>query len=123
MSVAYEKIHYDRFTVQISGSGFHHLRSYALTDNTALRFEIVLVGRQTDGANRALFRRVGLFYRQGGGPVHIQGSTWDTPETRKSSPNLDIKYVLGASSLEIQVSNAGSAATKWSGYVTITAVK
>lgn len=123
MAVARERLHYDRFSVLITPSGFQNLRSYPIIDNTVVRFEITVAARQADGANRALFKRVGLFYRQAGGPVQIQGTQWQTLETTKSDLGFNLKFLLGSSALVIQAKNAGNVATRWVGYVDLIVVK
>lgn len=117
MATARERIHFDKFNKLIVPSGFQLLKSYPIKDNRVFRFSITVVGRQTDGANRVLFSRVGLFFRQAGGPVQIQGATWQTEETVKSDFNMDIRFVLGPTDLVIQVKNAGAVSTRWAGYV------
>lgn len=123
MPAAPERVHYDKFNIVIVPAGFQNLRSYPIINNTVIRFEITVAARQLDGANRAMFRRVGLFYRQIGGPVQIQGTHWQTPETEKSSLGFGIKYLLGSSALVIQVKNAGNVATRWTGFVDLITVK
>ena len=117
MSTARERIHFDKFNVLIVPPGYQVLRTYPIKDNRTFRFSITVVARQTDGTNRAMFTRTGLFFRQAGGPVQIQGPTWHATETSKSDDTMDIKFILGATDLVVQVRNAGSVSTKWGGYV------
>lgn len=123
MPAAQERVHYDKFNIIIVPPGFQNLKSYTIIDNAVIRFEITVAARQTDGANRAMFKRVGLFYRQGGGPVQIQGTQWQTTETEKSALGFGIKYLLGSSALVIQVKNAGNVSTRWVGHVDLITVK
>ena len=119
MPVARERVHSDRFNLVIGSPGYQNLRTYNILDNTVIRFEITVVARQSDGANRAKFRRIGLFYREAGGPVQLQGTQWQTAETDKSDLAFDIKFIPGSNTLAIQVKNASSTATRWVGYVDI----
>jgi len=97
------------------------VRTYTLSDQSVLRLEITVAARQTDGLNRASFRRVGLFYNEGG-TVRIQGPTWQSLDTTKSDLNLDIQYTLGSGTITVQVKNASAVPTRWSGYVDVVCV-
>jgi len=88
-----------------------------------VRFEVVVAARQIDGANRAMFKRTGLFYRDGGSPVKIQGPTWLADQTAKSAPSLDINYSLGASDISLLVKNAAAVSTRWVGYINKTEIQ
>jgi hypothetical protein len=118
MARALERVHYDKFSVIISPSGFQNLRTYQLAVGKVLRFEITVAARQIDGVNRASFKRVALFYNESG-TVQIQGPTWQSEETFKSSNNMDIKFILGVGSITIQVKNASAISTKWNGQTDI----
>lgn len=113
-----EKAHFDRFSTVIAASGFQDLKTYTLQDNTVLRLEVTLTARQSDGGTRASFKRVALLYREGG-PVALEGPTWQAVDTVKSDPNIDIQYVLGPSSITLRVRNAGAQPTRWAGHVDI----
>ena len=117
MADVVERPHYDRFSALVVPVGFQTIRTYPMRDNAVWRLEITVAARQTDGANRASFRRSILLYRQAGGPVQMQGSLWHTVETTKSHLDIDISYILGANSFSIQVKNAGAVSTRWSGIV------
>lgn len=118
MSVARERIHFDRYSIVVANPGYQLIRNYPIKEDSVNRIEVVLAARQSDGIHRAVFKRIGLFYRIGTGPVLIQGTRWQTTETFKSDNNLDVQYILGPSSLSIQVQNAasGTISTHWSGY-------
>lgn len=117
MAVARERLHFDRFSLLVTPSGYQTLRTYPVKDNSVIKFDITLTVRQTDGANRAIFKRSGLFFRESAGPVQLQGLQWQTLETVKSDENLNVKFLLGATDLVIQVRNAGNVATRWTGFV------
>lgn len=117
MAVARERIHYDKFSVIIIPPSYQTLRTYPIKEDTVVRFEVTVAARQTDGAQRAILKRTGLFFRIGSGPVQVQGPTWLSDQTEKSSKNMDIKYILGATDLVVQVRNAGNISTRWNGYV------
>ena len=117
-----ERVHFDKFSVLVTPAGYQLLKVYTIPDNSVVRFELTVAARQTDGANRAMFKRIGLFYRQSAGAVQIQGPTWHTVDTQKSDLNMSVKYVLGATTLTIQVRNAGSVSTRYTGHVDLIAV-
>lgn len=117
-----ERVHFDKFSILITPSGYQNLRTYNVLEHRVMRFEITVVARQIDGIHKATFKRMGLFFRDAG-TVLIQGQTWHATDTFKSNINMDIKYVLGASTLTIQVRNAGAIATRWNGHVDIINVK
>lgn len=117
MAIAREKKHFEKFSVLIVPAGFQTLKTYPVKDNSVIRFSITLTVRQTDGSHRALFTRTGLFFRQSAGPVQIQGSQWQSDSTSKSDNNMDVRFILGATDLVIQVRNAGAVGTRWAGFV------
>jgi len=123
MAVARERVHYDRFSILIVPSGYQALRSYPVKEGSVVRFEITIAARQIDEANRATFKRIGLFYREGSSNLQHQGKLWHTMDTIKSDDNMDIKYNLSADRINIQVRNASNVPTRWSGYVDIISIK
>jgi len=117
MATSRKRTFSDLFNVYVIQEGWQVLRTYPIADNSSVRFEIVLNARQSDGAQRGIFKRVGCFFRHGGGPVQVQGKFWQTNETRKSHPEMDVRYVLSPTSIVIQVKNASIVPTYWVGYV------
>lgn len=117
-----ERVHYDKFSVLITPAGYQNLRVYNIDDGRVWRFEVTLAARQTDGAQRATFKRMGLFYREGGN-VQIHGPTWHATDTFKSDTNMDIRYVLGPTTITVQVKNAAAVSTRWNGHTDIITVK
>lgn len=114
MAEAYERIHYDRFSVLVTISGFQTIRNYPIKSDSAVRFEVTVASNQTDQGNRSTFRRTFLVYRVGAGPVIMQQLLTD--QTIKSNSNLDIKFVVQSTSVQMQVKNAGVVSTRWTGY-------
>jgi hypothetical protein len=98
----------------------HFVLAYEIViDNpSVVRVEVVLTARQANGFNRAMFKRTGLFYREGGN-VQIQGVTWISDQTEKSHKGYDIGYVMGISTLSIMVKNANTNLTNWTGHIKI----
>jgi hypothetical protein len=85
---------------------------------SVVRIEVVVIARQSIGGERAMFKRTGLFFREGGN-VQIEGGTWLSDQTIKSNNTFDIGYIMGTSSLNISVKNANNILTKWTGHVKI----
>lgn len=115
MATTHEVVQTDRFSVEIALAGYQSIKSYPIPNNSVLRLELTLVARQTDGSNRAMFKRTGLFYRQGGS-VQIE-KVPHTDQTIKSDKVLDTEFILGPSEVTIQVRNALASATRWVGAV------
>lgn len=90
----------------------------AIPDSTVCRVEFVAIGRSADGTARAMFKRTGLFYREGGN-VQIQGPIWLSDQTVKSDTNLDCGYVMGVSTLTLNVKSSVGDPTFWTGHVIV----
>lgn len=114
-----EENHYDDFSVLITPPGFQDLRFTEIGVGETIRFELTVLARQTDGMERASFKRVAVFYRNGAGSVLNVGSTWQSVDTRKSDVAMDIQYVLGATGVMVRAKNAGIVSTRWKGHIDI----
>ena len=122
MAVAHARLRYDKINVVVTPPGFQAIKNFSVNADSVVRLEITLAAKQLDGAHRAAFKRTGLFFRDGAGPVQVQGTTWLSDQTVKSASPLDIKYSLGPADVSLSVRNSGSIATRWVGYVDRTEV-
>jgi hypothetical protein len=92
--------------------------AYAITmsNNQVVKVKFNVTCRQSDGSNRATFTRSALFYKEGGN-VQMQGPTWQSDLTIKSSNGFDVSYALGVNTIIFNVKNASNTLTYWSGHV------
>jgi len=95
---------------------YQDIQTFTIPEWTVVRIEVTLVAKELNNTNRATFKRVGLFYREGGS-VKLQGTFWHTVDTTKSHVNMDLGYVLGTSDVTIRTKNAGNIDTMWVGFV------
>lgn len=116
MAVARARQHSDKIDVVVTPTGYSGVKSFSVKADSVVRLEITVTARQVDGAARAAFKRTGLFFRAGAGPVQLQGAAWLSDQTIKSAPQMDINYFLGASDVFLSVRNSGSVATRWVGH-------
>jgi len=108
----------DIFTATVSVGTYQSVKTYAIASGKVFRYDIIFLARQLDGSHRAMFKRTGVFYKSGAS-VSIQDKTWHTDQTIKSSPSLDVKFLLGVADITLQVKNAVASPTIWLGKVII----
>jgi hypothetical protein len=114
------KIFTRRFVYQTTTSGSASgVWTIAQTNNTLWSVSMVCIARDQAGTHRAMYRRHGLIYRQGGGNCTIQGSIETVGTDIETSATLDA--TLGVSGTSIGSSVVGLAATTidWSFMLTI----
>lgn len=94
--------------------------SIPIAQNTVVKVEFTAIARQANGTGRAVFKRTGIFYREGSN-VQIQ-RFWQTDITEKSDSNFNVTYSLGVGDLGLNVKSAVGTETYWTGHVKIEAV-
>ena len=97
-------------------NAFEQFYNLPIADNTVYKIDIELVSRDDSGVERAMFERVGLFYREGGGAVIAEGF-WHTSVTKKTKPQFDIEYILNASSIDFRVRSPIVGDCYWRGII------
>jgi hypothetical protein len=112
----------DSFAVTTNDTNLNNIYSLLLQDGSAVKVTFEVTGRQGDGAQRTSFTRSALFYKEGGN-VLIEGATWQSDFTAKSTPAFDIKYTLGINTVTFKVRAANASATYWIGNIKIEALK
>lgn len=94
--------------------------SIPIEQNSTIRVEFTALGRVSNGSGRAVFKRTGVFFREGS---NVQISRfWQTDETEKSDPNFNVTYQLGVNELILLVKSSTGVETYWTGSVKIEAV-
>ena len=106
----------DTFSLTTNATGFTSAYAVNMVNNQVVRVKFQVTSRQSDGAERASFTRSALFYKQGGN-VMIQGSSWQSDFTTKSSNFFDVSYSLGTSTIIFNVKPVSSIDTYWVGNV------
>lgn len=107
----------ETFYVESSVNSFVMAYNLTIPNPGLVRVEFVAIARQTDGAERAMFKRTGLFYREGGN-VQAQGP-WLSDQTIKSNNLFDVSYTMGLSTVSFNVKNATNTLTRWTGHIKI----
>jgi hypothetical protein len=109
-------IRQESLSLTTSNAAFNSIWSFTLANNQMVRITVDVMGRQGNGLARCLFKRTGLFYKQGGN-VQIQGPTWISNDTITSSTDFGIEYTMNVTDVGIVVKNAAGIATYWVGKV------
>lgn len=105
----------DPIATLVSTTGYQSVKSIPIPSNSAVSVEMKVVAYQEDGANVAMFKRTGLFYRVGTGSVQVAGQTWLSDQTIKTDSGMDVSYDLGPNSVALMVKNSSADPTKWVG--------
>jgi hypothetical protein len=108
----------ETFAMESNSTSFNPVYQIFIPNPSIVRVEVTVIARQQIGGKRAMFKRTGLFYREGGN-VQIEGDTWISTETVKNDNLFDIGYTKGVSTLDINVKNAENSTTKWTGHITL----
>jgi hypothetical protein len=113
---------YDSFALTTSNPNLNNIYALTLTNNSIVRVSLEVMGRQSDGTQRVAFTRSGLFFKENAN-VAIQGKTWQSDLTSKSSSTFDIKYILGTNTVTFQVKAASATDTYWTGNIKFEVLK
>lgn len=98
-----------------NSSVFETLWAYSMPVSRAEKIGIRVVGRKADGTEHCLFERVGLFHNETG--TTVAQRLWHTTTTIKSDANLDIRYQLSGSTIQIQVKSLNADTFYWKGQI------
>jgi hypothetical protein len=109
-------IRQESLSVTTTDGLFNNIWSLTLSNAQTARVTIEVMGRQGDGTQRCLFKRTGLFYKQGGN-VQIQGPTWASDNTMSSTPNFGVSFNMNVTDVNITVKNSSANTTYWVGKV------
>lgn len=94
---------------------FETLWAYSMPISRAEKIGIRVVGRKADGSEHCLFERVGLFHNESG--TTLAQRLWHSTTTIKSAANLDIRYQLSGSTIQIQVKSLNADTFYWKGQI------
>ena len=97
-------------TVQTTGATVTDLATIAVAQGDVFAVEVDVIGRKSDGTDRAMYKLTGLFYRNSGGNVTQQGSTVSLT-TIESNASWDCTLNADTSNQTIDVRVTGVAAT------------
>jgi hypothetical protein len=109
-------IRQESLAMTTSDGAFTNIWFLTLSSPQIARITVDVMGRQNDGAERCLFRRTGLFYKEGGN-VQIQGPTWSSNDSFSSSSVFEIAYTMTINDVNIMVKNSSGIGTYWAGKV------
>ena|GEM_PF-6489182 len=105
------------FDVLTMSAAFTDAVTVPIDDGQVALVEVDVICRSVDGLGRAAFRRIGLFYREGG-DVQIQ-RIWHTIFTERSSPGFDLDFQLNAENVRFRVKAASASTVSWTGCVSL----
>lgn len=88
------------------------LYSVALPDTSDTMFEVRVVGRDTAGTERAVYGKVALVYREGGGAT-IQGSIQDIFPDIETSAGLDATITVSGNNVRVSVTGLAATTINW----------
>lgn len=88
------------------------LFQFTLLDTTAYRFEAEVVARSTDGAHRALYGKIALVYREGGGAT-IQGAVLNLHTDIETSAGLDATWTVSGNIVRLSVTGLALTDINW----------
>lgn len=108
----------ETFTMDTIDTNANYIYAINLVNNSVVTVEFNVTARQTDGLQRASFKRTAVFYKENS-IVRILGQDWQSDFTRASSPGFDVSYQMGLTTVEFKVQAANSTLTHWAGFVTI----
>ena len=104
-----------KFELTTSDDLFNDAYRLVVPGNQIAFVEYEVACRQGDGTERAAFKRVALYYRDGGS-VQIQ-RFWHTLFTVRSVPDFDVDFQLEPDAVQFRVKAATSQDTFWIGCV------
>jgi len=97
------------------------LFQFTLLDTTAYRFEAEVVARSTDGVHRALYGKIALVYREGGGAT-IQGAVLNLHTDVETSAGLDATWTVSGNIVRLSVTGLALTDINWVSSVKFQAV-
>lgn len=100
----------DVATVQTTDETVTDLASVALAEGDVVSVEITIIARKSDGSQRALYRLIGIFYRNASGNVTLQGDIVSI-NTVESDAAWDCALVADTANQTVDVRVVGVAAT------------
>lgn len=110
----------ETYSVKTTSTTPQVAKSIPMAQNTMLKVEFTAIGRLADGTGRAVFKRTGVFFREGSNIQILR--FWQTDVTEKTSPDFNVTYTLGVNELVLNVKSASGQETYWTGSVKIEAV-
>lgn len=100
-------------TIQTTDANPTTIASIAVAEGEAWFVEARIVGRESDGSNRAIYTLRGLFYRNTSGNVTQQGSTDKTPVPIESNAAWDADLVANTGTQAIDIKVTGANTVDW----------
>lgn len=92
--------------------------SDTLADNTAYRFEAIVVARGTAAAARATYHRVCTVYREAAGAATLQGAVLAPTTDAESVAGWDVTFDVTGNTLRLRVTGAAATAIRWNARIT-----
>lgn len=93
-----------------------------LPDESAFMAELRAVGMKTDGADRAMYHREALFYRDGGGGATLQGTVQDLGTPQESNAAWDATMDASGNTVRVRLTGAAATTINWKLSLNIIAV-
>lgn len=93
------------------------LFTLAVPDTTDVQIEARVVARDTAGTERALYGKVALVYREGGGAT-IQGSVQDVFADVETSAGIDATFTVSGNNVLLSVTGLAATTINWAATIT-----
>jgi len=99
-------------TLQTTNNTTTTLLAYTLQTGSTYSIKATIKAREVSGADRALYVKQGLFYREGGGAVQ-QGTTQDVISDIESNSAWDSTFDVSGNDVRVRVTGAASTTINW----------
>lgn len=98
--------------VQTTDATQTHVFTLALPDTSDTWIEAEIAGRDTAGVERALYGKIALVYREGGGAT-LQGAVQDIHADVETSAGLDATITVSANDVRVSVTGLAATTINW----------
>ena len=98
--------------VQTTDATLTTVETITLLDENTYQIEALVIGVQSDGANRASYKLIGTFYRTGAGNATQQGTTTRVHEM-ESAAAWDVNLVVSGNTVLVRVTGVAATTIEW----------
>ena len=98
--------------VQTTDAAETACKTLALLDENTYHFEVIVIGVESDGSNRASYQYTGTAYRTGAGGATLQGAVVYQHE-RESDANWDAQLDMAGNNAVVNVTGVAATTIEW----------
>lgn len=104
--------------IQTTDAAVKVLTSIPVAAGEVYSVEIDILGRKSDGSDRANYKLTGLFYRNTGGDVTLEGLVTSICTTESDATwDCNLAANTGTQAIDVQVVGAAGATINWNGVI------